>query len=118
MMERAKVVLAGGPFPTLGDKARTFAVELTEPEINAIHAAVAFVGAACKDWPTGLGARYWSHYGPTLDHLSERLAIFDDPPASVASVPGSLQPPPLRQPEAPTPACDQTINALPKDLEP
>jgi hypothetical protein len=37
---------------------------------------------------------------------------------SVASIPGSLQPPPAEQSEAPTPACDQTINALPKDLEP
>jgi hypothetical protein len=61
--------------PPLGDSSKRYPVELTEPEINAIHAAVAFVGSACKE--AGF-TKYWEHYGPTLEALSERLAAFDD----------------------------------------
>ncbi len=61
--------------PALGETGKRYSVELTEPEINSIHAAVAFVASACKQ--AGL-TNYWAHYGPTLEMLSERLAVFDD----------------------------------------
>jgi hypothetical protein len=73
-----KVIQGVAPFPTLGDSAKLYAVQLTEPEINAIHAGTAFIKAVCADWPGELSARYWKHYGPTLEALSGRLAIFDD----------------------------------------
>jgi hypothetical protein len=57
-------------FPTLGDSARTFPVELTEPEINGICAFVAFTKAACSVDPF---TRFWEHYGPTMQALSDRL---------------------------------------------
>jgi hypothetical protein len=77
-VRKAMAVVRGAPFPTLGDPAKVYPVELTEPEINAIHAGAAFIRAVCADWPDELAARYWKHYGPTLQGLSERLAVFDD----------------------------------------
>ncbi len=65
-----------GQLPELGDETKLYPVQLTEPEINAIHAAVAFVDAACKGWK--IGEQFWTHYGPTLSTLSDQLAIFDD----------------------------------------
>lgn len=69
-------ILRGGPFPTLGDPEKRYLAELTEPEINVIHATKGFVKAACGNLP--LGARYWAHYGATLEELSQRLSVFDD----------------------------------------
>lgn len=77
-VRKAVDVLRGAPFPTLGDPTKRYPVELTEPEINAIHAGIAFVKGACANWPDELAAKYWKHYGPTLEALSDRLAIFDD----------------------------------------
>jgi hypothetical protein len=71
----AKALVGSLPLPPLGDSSNHYPVELTEPEINAIHATVAFVGSACKE--AGF-TKYWEHYGPTLEALSERLAAFDD----------------------------------------
>ncbi len=74
---KAIEVVRGAPFPTLGDPAKLYPVELTEPEINAIHAGMGFIRAVCADWPDELAARYWKHYGPTLQGLSDRLAHLD-----------------------------------------
>jgi hypothetical protein len=66
--------------PPIGDDAKTYPVVLTEPEINTIHAACGFIRAACA---ASFGApkklsKFWKHYGPTLEALSERLKEFDD----------------------------------------
>ena len=82
-MERAKAALLGGPFPTLGDPNENWHLWFSEPEINAIHACVAFVRAACENWPTPLGKRYWGHYGPTLEALTKRLSESTEPPEGV-----------------------------------
>lgn len=87
-VRKAVEVVRGAPFPTLGDSRKRYPVELTEPEINAIHAGAAFIKAVCADWPDELAARYWKHYGPTLQGLSERLAIFDDGPESANGAEG------------------------------
>lgn len=63
------------PLPPLGDAAKQYHVDLTEPEINAIHAAAAFIESCCA--AAGM-TNYWEHYGPTLEGLSQRLAVFDD----------------------------------------
>jgi hypothetical protein len=70
--------LAWIPMPELGDSAKLYPYQLTEPQINSIHAAVAFIEHFCKasHWPFAL--RFWAHYGPTLKALSESLAKFDD----------------------------------------
>lgn len=68
-------LLCGIEYPSIGDPAKRYAVELTEPEINAIHAAFGFIKGA-SEWD-GL-KRYWEHYGPTLEALSDRLGEFDD----------------------------------------
>jgi hypothetical protein len=84
----------GDPFPTLGDPSRTWDVALTEPEINAIHSAMGFIRSACKDWPSLIGKYYWNHYGPTLQALSDRLTVYDDPRATATP-----NPPPTVEPK-------------------
>ena len=80
-LQEAAVIVAkaqihvDGPFPTLGDSQKRYKVELTEPEINAIHGAFGFMRGACQ-W-VGF-KRFWEHYGPTLQALSDRLGEFDD----------------------------------------
>jgi len=70
--------------PMLGDSSRTFNVVLTEPEINAIHAAYGFIQGAGK---VPIAKRFWDHYGPTMEALSKRLQVYDDPePDSTAPV--------------------------------
>jgi hypothetical protein len=64
-----------GKFPSLGDASKRYKVELSEPEINAVHAAFGFVQGASK-W-AGFTA-WWEHYGPTLEALSTRLGNWDD----------------------------------------
>jgi hypothetical protein len=61
--------------PPIGDDTKTYPVVLTEPEINTIHAACGFIRAACA--ASGM-SKFWKHYGPMLEALSERLAEFDD----------------------------------------
>lgn len=59
----------------LGDEKKTYDVVLTEPEINAIHAAFGFMqGAALSP----IFAQFCNHYGPVMKSLSERLQVFDD----------------------------------------
>jgi hypothetical protein len=66
-------------FPSLGNSAKLYTVTLTEPEINCIYALTAFVAGACMNAPEGLGLRrYWEHYGPTAQGLSDKLTRFDD----------------------------------------
>lgn len=60
--------------PPLGDESSTWSVVMTEPEINAAHAAVGFLRAACHAAPIPICAAWWDHYGPTLEALSDRLA--------------------------------------------
>lgn len=74
----------------LGDPNKMYSVQLTEPEINSIYAATAFVESECSHLVRLAGgppliAVWWNHYGPTLDSLSKRLspavsatAAFDD----------------------------------------
>lgn len=66
--------------PALGDSAKVYPVTLTEPEINAIHAAFGYLRSNCiemsKIEPSIM--KWWNHYGPTLEALSERLGEFDD----------------------------------------
>lgn len=77
-MRAALVAIAAAPaasLPPLGDPAKRYWVELTEPEINAIHAAFGFLAGAGVSAPfAGLA----DHYAPTMRALSERLGIFDD----------------------------------------
>lgn len=61
--------------PSLGDASKVYQITLTEPEINAIHAALGFIRSACA--AAGL-KRFWGHYGGTIEELSERLRVFDD----------------------------------------
>ncbi len=75
LMQRAIEALDSGVFPTLGDARKRYTVELTEPEINAIHAAFGFMKEGCR---FSQFHRFWAHYGPTMTHLSERLQEFDD----------------------------------------
>lgn len=62
--------------PALGDPGKLYPVSLTEPEINAIGAAVGFMREACKGFP--ILKPFWQHYGDTLETLSERLALIED----------------------------------------
>jgi hypothetical protein len=66
------------PLPDLGDPRTFFRVEMSEPEINAIYAAVAFVESECAALVKLAGgdieSRFWRHYGPTLNALSARLS--------------------------------------------
>ena len=66
----------------MGDPAKVYQTHLTEPEINGIFGFVAFVESACREAGENGGsyfARYWEHYGPTMQALSDRLARdFDD----------------------------------------
>jgi hypothetical protein len=71
--EQVREVLDAMAFPTLGDSAKKYAVMLTEPEINTIHAACGFMRSATAGFK-----RYWEHYGPTFEELSKRLSVFDD----------------------------------------
>jgi hypothetical protein len=69
--------------PTLGDPSKVYVAKLTEPEINAIYAAVSFVQTECATLVKLAGgetqSRFWNHYGPTLSALSYRLSTeFDD----------------------------------------
>ena len=66
--------------PSLGDPAKVFTVVLTEPEINAIHAALGYCRSNCLQFTTLEPSilKWWNHYGPTLEGLSDRLALLDD----------------------------------------
>ena len=77
-MQDAIRSLDAGKFAPMGDSRKVYAVELTEPEINGIYAFVAFVKHACVIEPF---TKFWSHYGETMQGLSDRLAEFDDAPA-------------------------------------
>ena len=70
-------------FPPLGDPDKRYQVELSEPEINAIHAAFGFLQSAAAY--AGF-ERFCAHYAPTMEALSERLIIFDDGDASPGRV--------------------------------
>jgi hypothetical protein len=59
----------------LGDPRKTYNVTLTEPEINAIHAAFGFMQSASAY--AGF-SKFCNHYGPTMEALSKRLIVFDD----------------------------------------
>jgi hypothetical protein len=67
-------------FPPLGTESKTFPATLTEPQINAIHAAVGFLRAEMAELEkaSGMEVSWWQHYGPTLERLSEDLGVFDD----------------------------------------
>lgn len=66
--------------PSLGDERKRYSIELTEPEVNALYAVIAFAQSACAE----VGGRspalrkWWNHYGPTLTALDQRLLEFDD----------------------------------------
>lgn len=66
------------PMPELGDAAKLYLVRLSEPEINSIYAAVAFVRSELAELVKAAGgdlpSAFWSHYGPTLQELSDRLS--------------------------------------------
>lgn len=66
--------------PPVGDPAKRYPVELTEPEINTIYALFSFVKAACSLPHLEYLQRFWEHYGPTAEALSGRLTVFDDDP--------------------------------------
>jgi pyridoxal/pyridoxine/pyridoxamine kinase len=67
-------------FPTLGDPSKVYPVELTEPEINTIHAVFGFVASnlAEVEMLSGVRPKFADHYIPTLRELSKRLGKFDD----------------------------------------
>jgi hypothetical protein len=67
------------PMPDLGDPALTWPAVLNEPEINSIHASVAFLREACKA-PVPIIQAWWEHYGPTLEALSNHLYIETEGP--------------------------------------
>lgn len=81
------------PMPPLGDRANLYAVKLTEPEINSIYAAVAFVRSEAETLEQLAGGAakmgFWAHYGPTLNGLSDRLSAEFD-----STAPGSPGEPP------------------------
>ncbi len=64
--------------PGLGDPAKVFLVNLTEPEINSLYALVAFAEAAANG-PLSIPIlkEWWAHYGPTVKQLEENLKEFD-----------------------------------------
>lgn len=72
-------------YPTLGDPSKTYTVELTEPEINAIHAATGyFIGhemAFRLVKPSELLVEFIERYLPVMKALSDKLAKFDDVPS-------------------------------------
>jgi len=74
--------------PDLGDSALTFTVELTEPEINTIHAMFGFCrGASLEQLPTATLAQkffkayilqWWNHYGKVAAQLSNKLEKLEE----------------------------------------
>ena len=83
--QKSDGVRALKPLPPIGDVRKTYAVELTEPEINMIHAVLGFCDGQIRTlahFPQNDFTQYvrlwWSHYGPTLWALSARLRQFDD----------------------------------------
>jgi hypothetical protein len=75
-IERAvEHLIRNGEFAPLGDANKLYSVILSEPEINAIHAAFGFMQGAAG---VPLFAAFCAHYGPTMKRLSERLLVFDD----------------------------------------
>lgn len=85
-MEILNGAIAKAGLPGLGDDAKTYSTTLTEPEINAIYAVVAFAQASCGELSKAAGGvphLWWEHYGPVLTKLSERLEVFDDAPCPV-----------------------------------
>ena len=56
--------------PNLGDGSKIFEFGLRETEINAIYAATGFMKSCCLS--SGMN-KYWEHYGPTLENLSNVL---------------------------------------------
>jgi hypothetical protein len=77
-------------FPPLGSVEKVYAVELTEPEINAVYAIVGFYRgqviaqqamagrSGLVDAAGALIRAWWGHYGPTLEGLDQKLKQFDD----------------------------------------
>lgn len=68
--------------PDLGDASKTFIVELTEPEINALYGVLAFVRGAVAEIPKdGLIGTYvhswYDHYRNVLEKLDDKLKQFD-----------------------------------------
>lgn len=74
------IASASKPMPDLGDPSVVHEFTLSDPEICAIWAAVAFVKGASAQFEhmSGTPLRWWNHYGPTLEKLDARLRIFDD----------------------------------------
>jgi hypothetical protein len=62
--------------PDLGNQGLVWNTTLTEREINAVYAVVAFTEAACVTAGVAVTSAWWKHYGPTLLALSQRL--FDE----------------------------------------
>ena len=73
------------PLPALGDPDKRFGVELSEPEINAIHQVYGYIagqvlmlqqysdmGRAGELFAAHV-ARWWNQYGPVIEALSTRL---------------------------------------------
>lgn len=78
----ALITLNAFPMEPLGNPRKVFVTKLTEPEINAIYAAVAFTDNNCSTLVRLAGgdipSAFWEHYGPTLNALVDRLqADFD-----------------------------------------
>lgn len=67
--------------PDLGDPEKRYTVELTEPEINTLYAAIAFINGCRIPTPKGEWAeqfiRWHDHYGPTLGVIDTKLDQFD-----------------------------------------
>jgi len=83
----APCVRANEALPPLGDTRKTYAVTLTEPEINTIHAVYGFMDGQVRAVVERLGSlspdfelvqRWLEQYHPVLQQLSERLEVFDD----------------------------------------
>jgi hypothetical protein len=72
------------PLPPLGDHRKRYTIELTEPEVNAIHRAFGFMSAIFEDKtftssPQGKVIQaFWDQTGPVVKALSLRLGLFDD----------------------------------------
>jgi hypothetical protein len=77
--------------PRLGDPAKVYTVQLTEPEINSLYAAIGWLrgqtratemmvasGMPGADAAARLLVSWWNNYGPTLEALDEKLKQFDD----------------------------------------
>jgi len=74
------------PLPPLGDSRKTYVVELTEPEINAIYGAYGFISSQVAvsekmRLPENFKRvidQWWSTRGAALKALCSKLQQFDD----------------------------------------